>query len=234
MTRRVVYACGLWLTVACTAMTIASIIMPRWASFTPNDERKISMGLHSRCHSDGTCEPFPSEEMCEKDNYFCSMWRTVGFLISFDVVLELCTLVSFAVIIAGGVQRRAAGWKIICGLLLFSGFVQCAGMAIVAFLFEHHERFIEGWYLDASWSLVTASWALLVLTSLAIAASALYLPPEGDYELIPDDQFEVMQDEQLLSRVGAWNDGYYRGDGTVGYQQERMFDNESESSSIRK
>lgn len=26
---------------------------------------------------------------------------------------------------------------------------------------------------------------------------------------------------RLLSRVGAWNDGYNRGDGTVGYQQER-------------
>jgi hypothetical protein len=59
------------------------------------------------------------------------MWRTVGFLISFDVVIELCTLVSFGVIIAGGVQRRTAGWSIICGLLLFSGLVQCAGMAIV-------------------------------------------------------------------------------------------------------
>jgi hypothetical protein len=65
------------------------------------------------------------------DKYFCNMWRTVGFLVSFDVVLELCTLVSFAVVIAGGVQRRVAGWSVISGLLLFSGIVQMAGMAIV-------------------------------------------------------------------------------------------------------
>jgi hypothetical protein len=62
------------------------------------------------------------------------MWRTVGFLISFAVVAELCTLVSFAVIIGGGVQRRAAGWQVASGVLLFSAVVQCAGMAIVASL----------------------------------------------------------------------------------------------------
>jgi hypothetical protein len=59
------------------------------------------------------------------------MWRTVGFLISFAVVIELCTLVSFVVIIGGGVQRRTAGWQVAVGVLLFSAVVQCAGMAIV-------------------------------------------------------------------------------------------------------
>lgn len=59
------------------------------------------------------------------------MWRTVGFLISFGVVVELCTLVCFVVIIAGGVQRRAAGWQLVVGVLAFSAIVQCAGMAIV-------------------------------------------------------------------------------------------------------
>jgi hypothetical protein len=44
---------------------------------------------------------------------------------------ELCTLVSFAVIIGGGVQRRAAGWQVASGVLLFSAVVQCGGMAIV-------------------------------------------------------------------------------------------------------
>jgi hypothetical protein len=29
-----------------------------------------------------------------------------------------------------------------------------------------------------------------------MAASTLFLSPEGDYELIPDDNVEVMQDEQ--------------------------------------
>jgi hypothetical protein len=52
-------------------------------------------------------------------------------LISFAVVVELCTLVSFIVIIGGGVQRRVAGWQVASGVLLFSAVVQCAGMAIV-------------------------------------------------------------------------------------------------------
>jgi hypothetical protein len=62
------------------------------------------------------------------------MWRTVGFLISFSVVVELAALVSFLVIMSGGVQRRSAGWKVITSLLLFAGIVQCAGMAIVVCL----------------------------------------------------------------------------------------------------
>lgn len=36
---------------------------------------------------------------------------------------------------------------------------------------------------------------MLVLTGLGIIASALYLPEEGDYELIPDYP-ETQQDEQ--------------------------------------
>lgn len=62
---------------------------------------------------------------------FCNLWRTVGFLIDFAVVVELATLVSFGVIISGGVQRRSAGWKIVASLLVFSGVVQCVGIAIV-------------------------------------------------------------------------------------------------------
>lgn len=34
---------------------------------------------------------------------------------------------------------------------------------------------------------MTASWTILFLTSVGIIASALYLPAEGDYELIVDD-----------------------------------------------
>lgn len=40
-------------------------------------------------------------------------------------------MVSFGVIISGGVQRRSAGWKIVASLLAFSGVVQCVGIAIV-------------------------------------------------------------------------------------------------------
>jgi hypothetical protein len=36
----------------------------------------------------------------------------------------------------------------------------------------------------------------LFVTSLGIVASALYLPPEGDYELLPEDNLEIVQDDQ--------------------------------------
>lgn len=62
------------------------------------------------------------------------MWRTVGFMMSFGVVVELCTLVSFVVIIAGGVQRRVQGWGIVVGVLVFSAIIQGAGMSVVVCL----------------------------------------------------------------------------------------------------
>ncbi|KAF2874430.1 hypothetical protein BDV95DRAFT_627111 [Massariosphaeria phaeospora] len=209
MTRRVVYGLGLLFSLACTAMTIASIMIPRWVSYSPDNHRKISYGLHQHCSSvTGICAPFPKNSDCLKDSYFCSMWKSVGFLISFGVIIELCSLVSFIVVMSGGVQRRSVGWKIVCSLLLFGGIVQCAGMALVAFLFNNDDRFFEGWYLDMSWSLCTASWIILVLTGLGIAASAFYLSEEGGYELIPCNQMESEQDEQLQSRIAGWNDGY--------------------------
>ncbi len=59
------------------------------------------------------------------------MWRTVGFLMSFAVVIEGMTLISFLVMLAGGKQKRESGWKILSGLLLLIGAVQCAGMALI-------------------------------------------------------------------------------------------------------
>ncbi|KAF2649825.1 hypothetical protein K491DRAFT_707905 [Lophiostoma macrostomum CBS 122681] len=208
MTRRLVYGFGLLLTVACAAMTIASVVTPRWVSYSPNDKREISMGLHYECSSiRGSCEPFPQPEQCHGDKKtFCHMWRTVGFLTTFAVAIQLATLVSFIVIIAGGVQRRTQGWKVICSVLTVGGLVQCAGMAIVAFLFDNDERFFEGWYLDVGFSLCTASWSLLILSAIGITLSALYLPEEGDYELIPDHPMSGEQDEQLQSRIAGWND----------------------------
>jgi hypothetical protein len=99
-----------------------------------NDGRKMSYGLHSRytnVPNESEYAQFPSREYCKTDESFCNMWRTVGFFISFDVAVELCTLVSFVVIISGGVQRRAAGWQTVSTLLLFCAFVQCVGMSIV-------------------------------------------------------------------------------------------------------
>jgi hypothetical protein len=64
-----------------------------------------------------------------------------------------------------------------------------------AYLFDYDSRFWDGWHLDTCFHLVTLSWALLVLAAIGIWLSALYLPTEGDYELIPDDHYEVPDDQ---------------------------------------
>lgn len=237
-------------------MTIASISMPRWVSYSPNGERQYSYGLHTRCSAvTGTCVPFPKSSDCTKDPSFCNMWRTVGFLTSFGVVVELCAIVSFIVIISGGVQRRAAGWQVAVGVLSLSAIVQCAGMAIVvccfslllrvscpwtlntntdmsqAFLFDHDERFWDGWHLDLSWSLCTASWTILILTSIGMAASAFYLPTEGDYELIPEDHYGP-PDDRLLSRISAWDNGFKGPGSGMQYSYQRDQDSMSDVVSI--
>jgi hypothetical protein len=113
--------------------TVTSLTYPQ------NGSREYSYGLHSRCSAvTGECVPFPRTTDCVKDSSFCNMWRTVGFLITFGVVIELCTLVSFVVIMAGGVQRRAQGWMVAVALLIFSAFTQCAGMAVVVRLHPPH------------------------------------------------------------------------------------------------
>lgn len=50
---------------------------------------------------------------------------------SFAVVMEGVTLIAFLVVIAGGRQKREQGWKVLTGLLLLAGMVQCAGMALI-------------------------------------------------------------------------------------------------------
>lgn len=116
------------------------------------------------------------------------MWRTVGFLMSFAVLIELATLVGYVIVVLGGKQSREYGWKIICTLLAFITVVQCAGMAIVAYLFDHDPRFILGWKLDASWILCTISWCLALLTAVGMGAATYVLPEEGGYEMIPGEQ----------------------------------------------
>lgn len=203
MTRRTVYAAGLILTLACkqknmsrrhklhetdcilgTIMTIASISMPRWVTYSPNGEREYSYGLHTRCSAvTGTCVPFPKSSDCAKDPSFCNMWRTVGFLTSFGVVVELCALVSFIVIISGGVQRRAAGWQVAVGVLSFSAIVQCAGMAIVVryFPWPSAAAFIDG-RSNANISRLTSSNTTSASGRAGISTSpGLYAPPAGSF-----------------------------------------------------
>lgn len=52
-------------------------------------------------------------------------------MMSFAAVLELVTIVAFAVVILGGKQKREVGWKVLTFLSFLVGAVQCAAMAIV-------------------------------------------------------------------------------------------------------
>ncbi|KAF2157368.1 hypothetical protein K461DRAFT_273526 [Myriangium duriaei CBS 260.36] len=189
MPRRIVYGLGLWVFLAGGALTIASLSLPLWLSHTTSTS-SISYGLHSRCTTvdDGprTCLPFPSPDECHGGNRaFCSLWRTVGFLMNFAIVLELATLVSFVVALVGGRDKREGGWKMCAGLCGVVALVQIVAMAIVAFVNDHDARFAVGWGLDTSTVLCTVSWVVLGLNSAGMVGAAYILPPEDDYEPIP-------------------------------------------------
>jgi hypothetical protein len=120
-------------------MTLSSIFVPDWITYgapnKPGGTYHKTIGLHRSCSSSGsstTCIHFPTKEDCmAKDRYFCSMWRSIGFLMSFAAVLELATIVAYMVVIGGGKQKRETGWKVLCFMLVLVGVVQCAGMSIV-------------------------------------------------------------------------------------------------------
>ena len=59
------------------------------------------------------------------------MWRSVGFLMSFAVVLEGMTIAAFVVLIFGGKQKREQGWGFMATMAFLSGFVQAVAMSIV-------------------------------------------------------------------------------------------------------
>lgn len=101
-----------------------------------------SYGLHRRCSSlTDACDDFPQYEDCHGSNRaFCSLWRSMAFLMSFAVIVECATLIAYAVVILGGKQKRDQGWKIVCTLLTVSGLVQCAVMAIVVCSFRCCKR----------------------------------------------------------------------------------------------
>jgi hypothetical protein len=114
------------------------------------------------------------------------MWRSVGFLMSFAVVIEGMTIAAFIILLAGGKQRREAGWGALTVLVLVGAVVQAISMALMTYLFDTDDQFFPGWYLDKSWSMCTASWVIQGLCALAITVAAVVLPSEGGYELIPD------------------------------------------------
>ncbi|KAH7356799.1 hypothetical protein BKA65DRAFT_450622 [Rhexocercosporidium sp. MPI-PUGE-AT-0058] len=195
MTRNLIYITGLIAFVAATAMTFAAIFIPDWVTYAVDSPSgghyTKTIGLHRSCSStSNTCIHFPQKEDCHgSDRYFCSMWRSVGFLMSFAAVLELGTIVAYVIIIGGGKQKRETGWKVLGFMLMLVGIVQCAGMAIVAYLFDNDDRFFVGWKLDKSWILCTVSWSIAVVSAALISLSAFVFPSEGGYELIPSERF---------------------------------------------
>lgn len=122
-------------------MTLTSILVPHWVTMDVpihGSDKTYSqhLGLHHYCNTalpDKTCRFFPEEEKdCSGDEkYFCSMWRTTGFLMSFATVAELATLVCFVVTIGGSSDKREYGWKVLCGLLATVAVVQFAAMGLV-------------------------------------------------------------------------------------------------------
>lgn len=146
-------------TITAFALTLCSIIIPRWVSYHSEKVRSsgpasdsipqlrpqtnplfsfqpahhYSYGLHRRCSSlTDTCESFPQREDCHgEDRYFCSMWRSVGFLMSFAVVLEGMSIVAYLIILSGGKRLRENGWRLLSILIILSAVLQAASMSIV-------------------------------------------------------------------------------------------------------
>lgn len=59
------------------------------------------------------------------------MWRSVGFLMSFAVVLQGLSIVSYLIIISGSKTLRESGWRALSLAIALSAAVQAASMAIV-------------------------------------------------------------------------------------------------------
>ncbi|BDD60116.1 hypothetical protein MAP00_005278 [Monascus purpureus] len=193
LTKTIVYMATLVIFLLAFAFTLSSIIIPKWISYN-SDKPPIhySYGLTSRCSwLSKTCEPFPQRDDCHgEDRYFCSMWRSVSFLMTFAVVVEGICIVAYLVILTGGKRLRESGWRFLAFLILIAAIVQAASMALVAYLYDNEPRFFAGWKLDESWACCTASWCLTVLCAGAIVIAAKTLPSEGGYELIPDQLYE--------------------------------------------
>lgn len=119
-------------------MTITSITTPYWISYSVRAGNSgatygKSLGLHQSCSSldDPECRHFPDDDDCRGDQFFCSMWRSAGFLLSFATIVELATLITFLVVMAGGKYKRETGWRLIGGFLLADAAVEFAGMGLV-------------------------------------------------------------------------------------------------------
>ncbi|KAJ5624017.1 hypothetical protein N7510_000326 [Penicillium lagena] len=189
LTKTIVYSGTLVVFLASFALTLCAIIIPKWVSYhSDKPAYHYSYGLHRRCSSlSDTCESFPQRDDCHGDDrYFCSMWRSVGFLMSFAVVLQGMSVVAYLIILSGGKRVRENGWRILSLMVILSAVVQAAGMSVVAYLFDNEDRFFVGWKLDQSWIFCTVSWCIGLVCAAAIIIAGQILPSEGGYELIPD------------------------------------------------
>ncbi|KAL3477725.1 hypothetical protein BJX99DRAFT_257097 [Aspergillus californicus] len=189
LTKTIVYTASLIVFLAAFGLSIASIAIPNWISYhNEKPNYHYSYGLHRRCSSlTGTCESFPAREDClGEDRYFCSMWRSVAFMMSFAVVLQGMSVVAYLIVLSGGKSLRESGWKILSLLILLSAVVQAGCTSIVTYLWDNEERFLVGWHLDESWIYCTVSWCVSVFCAAVLILAAYGLPSEGGYELIPD------------------------------------------------
>ncbi|QPG97271.1 hypothetical protein C2857_006063 [Epichloe festucae Fl1] len=195
MTRVYVYSLALAAFGASTAMIIVSIFQRSWISYHVTSPRgdsfDVHVGLHERCFSthDPPCRPYPPADLCQGENgrYFCSVWRTVGFLASFSAILCLATLVCFLVVIKGGKYRRETGWTLVSGMLTMVSLVEFVVISAVAYLFDHDDQFtIPGWRLDVSWSISLASAIISLASAVGLTVSAYLVPPEEGYDYLED------------------------------------------------
>ncbi|KAJ3482048.1 hypothetical protein NLG97_g7672 [Lecanicillium saksenae] len=194
MTRVSVYSAALVAFVASAAMIVASIAMPNWIDYSvttaKGDTIHKTIGLHKTCSTlDGySCTPYPTKNLCQSDQrYFCTMWRTTGWLASFSVVLGLAGLVSFGITLGGGKYKRESGWPFVSGLIATFAAVQLVIVSVVAYLFDHDDQFIiPGWQLGVSWYLALFSAVLGIATVVGLVLSAYLLPPEDGYEFLDE------------------------------------------------
>ncbi|OBT92430.1 hypothetical protein VE01_09284 [Pseudogymnoascus verrucosus] len=180
-----------------TVLTLTSIFLPNWLTIdspiSPDDRLRITYGLHRACSSlTNSCRPFPSSTDClapfSDGPNFCTIWRSAAFLMSFTGILEIVTLITFGIILAGGLQKRAEGWKVLVGLMGVVVLGQVASTAMIAYLLDYDERFFPGWELGQSWVMGTVSWAVVLCTAGGVGVASYLLPLEGGYELIPSER----------------------------------------------
>lgn len=118
-------------------MIIASITTPRWMTYavtTPlGDRLEKHIGLHRSCSTldEPHCRPFPPRDLCRdaEGRYFCSLWKSAGFLSNLSFALSLAVLVAFVVVIRGGKYKREKGWPFVVVML---GLVSAVEFSIIS------------------------------------------------------------------------------------------------------